>query len=117
MNPITALRGKWAIEPESLARALSPLHHVSEATPPALVIHGQADRVVDIGQSRAFRDRMEEANRPCRLLEWPGVDHAFSVFGYGPDESARRAVVEIGAFLEQLGWLPADAGAEKPAED
>jgi hypothetical protein len=48
---------------------------------------------------------MEQLGRPSKLIVLKGVDHAFSVFKYGPDQSVRRAILEIDNFLVTRGWL------------
>ncbi len=51
LNPITDLSTKWGDSLGEKAMALSPLQHVSQRTPPTLLIHGNVDQCVDI---RAF---------------------------------------------------------------
>ncbi len=63
------------------ARALtdiSPMHHVHAFAPPMYLLHGVADELIPIEQSRAFRDRANEI-RPglARLEEIPKGDHHF----------------------------------------
>ncbi len=106
LNPITDLSTPWGKSLGEKALALSPLHHISAKTPPTLLIHGDSDRCVNIEHSRAFCKRMSELNRPSRLIELEGVDHAFGVFQYGPDWCVRRTIFEIDNYLVKFGWLP-----------
>jgi len=105
LNPITDLSTPWGKSMGETALALSPLHHISAKTPPTLLIHGDSDRCVNIEHSRAFRKRMNELNRPSRLIELEGIDHAFGVFQYGPDQCVKRAILEIDNFLVRRNWL------------
>jgi hypothetical protein len=40
-----------------------------------------------------------------RLVEVPGADHAFAVFGFGPAPGNAVAIAEIDRFLRDLGYL------------
>jgi len=105
LNPITDLTTRWGERLGSSAKQFSPLHHISKRTPPTLLIHGKADSVVDIRHSRAFHQRMLELGNQSRLIEVPGADHAFAVFGFGPASGNILALVEIDRYLSALGYL------------
>lgn len=105
LNPITDMTTHWGERLGSSAGRLSPLGHMSKRTPPTLLIHGNADSVVDIHHSRAFHQRMLELGNQCRLVEVPGADHAFAVFGFGPAPGNILAIVEMDRFLTALGYL------------
>lgn len=72
-------------DPELVRRltAVSPLALVTAVYPPTLLLHGDADKTVPIGQSTAFKARLAELGVRCdlevlagaghRLTEW--VDH------------------------------------------
>lgn len=109
LNPITDLSTQWGSNLGEKAMALSPLHHISARTPPTLLIHGDADRCVNIEHSRAFRRRMTELDRSSELIVLEGVDHAFAVFKYGPDRFVKRAILEIDNYLADFGWLDGTA--------
>jgi acetyl esterase len=105
LNPITDLTTRWGERLGAAAEKFSPLSHISKRTPPTLLIHGNADSVVDIHHSRAFHQRMLELGNQSRLIEVPGTDHAFAVFGYGPAPGNILAIVEIDRYLSALGYL------------
>jgi acetyl esterase len=105
LNPITDLKTRWGERLGAAAEKFSPLSHISKRTPPTLLIHGNADSVVDIRHSRAFHQRMLELGNQSRLIEVPGTDHAFAVFGYGPAPGNILAIVEIDRYLSALGYL------------
>jgi acetyl esterase len=105
LNPITDLTTKWGDSLGEKAMALSPLHHVSKKTPPTLLVHGDADECVDIEHSRAFCNKMNQLDRPSRLIVLEGAGHAFAVFKYGPDRYVKRAIIEIDKYLVDRGWL------------
>ena len=53
---------------DELGHEISPIYHVSSATPPVLIIHGDADDVVPLFQSREFERKCREAGVPVKLL-------------------------------------------------
>lgn len=105
LNPITDLSTRWGEGLGSQTQALSPLQHVSKQTPPVLLIHGDADSVVELRHSRDFHEKMLSLGNQSRLLVLPGAGHAFAIFKYGPDRFVRRAILEVDQWLVSRGWL------------
>jgi acetyl esterase/lipase len=98
-------------DPERFRRA-SPLHRVHPAAPPFLVIHGSADSLVPIDESRVFHRALAEATGGrAALAEIPGAQHAFELFASLRSEPLRDAV---GRFLDQL-WSQHRRRAEEAA--
>jgi acetyl esterase/lipase len=62
---------------DALRRA-SPIAHVSAATPPMLIIHGEADPLVPVAQSQAFADALHRAGVDVALVREPGLGHGFT---------------------------------------
>src|SRR4029077_8359061 len=60
-----------------IARAISPLYHVTADTPPTLIIHGDADTLVPIQQSRMMIAKLKEAQVPAELVVKPGAGHGW----------------------------------------
>jgi acetyl esterase/lipase len=63
----------------------SPLHRVADAVaagtaPPFLVVHGSADTIVSVGQSRRFVRRLREAGADVRHAELPRAQHGYDSF-------------------------------------
>lgn len=58
------------------ARAASPQHHLVAGMPPTLIVHGTADEIVPIGQSRRACAALRALGNACVLLELPGQAHA-----------------------------------------
>jgi dipeptidyl aminopeptidase/acylaminoacyl peptidase len=67
------------------ARAVSPRHHVGRGTVPFLLIHGDADPMVPIEQSRRFVAALKEAGTPADLIVKPGGAHPWPTM---PEEVA-----------------------------
>lgn len=60
-----------------MLRDVSPITHVSADDPPTLLIHGDADRAVPLGQSRLLMDRLSAAKVAARLVIREGKGHAW----------------------------------------
>ncbi|TNJ66090.1 alpha/beta hydrolase [Paenibacillus hemerocallicola] len=56
---------------------LSPLHHIREGLPPALLFHGTADRTVPFRCASDFRARMLACGNECELIAYEGRGHGF----------------------------------------
>jgi acetyl esterase/lipase len=61
-----------------MLREMSPVTHVTADDPPTILIHGDADRLIPLQQSRRLVDRLNEAKVPARLVVREGVGHAWS---------------------------------------
>ena len=59
-----------------IARELSPLTHASKDTVPTFIIHGDADKVVPIEQSKALIAKLNECGATCKLKVAPEMPHA-----------------------------------------
>lgn len=71
--PILAL----ADDHPEIARAASPVTHVSEAFPPTLLIHGTADATVPPSASMVMYEALHKAGVPVELHMYAGQPHAF----------------------------------------
>jgi acetyl esterase/lipase len=65
-----------ACEP-AVARRASPMAYVDTGDPPFQLIHGEEDRTVDVGQSRAMEAALRDAGVVVRAVYIPRVDHSF----------------------------------------
>lgn len=63
---------------EETWREASPIAHVDAAAVPFLVVHGRADDIVPVAQSRSFVSALNQAGVPVEYYELPGEGHAFS---------------------------------------
>jgi acetyl esterase/lipase len=60
-----------------IGKKISPIYHVSADTPPTLIIHGDADKLVPIQQAQTFIDKLKEAGVPAELVVKPGAAHGW----------------------------------------
>lgn len=77
--------------------------YVDPKDPPMLLIHGEADRQINVRQSRALHDALTKAGVKSELVVIPGADH--SLIGASP-EATRAASVDAlkrtTAFIDNL---------------
>jgi acetyl esterase/lipase len=60
---------------ESQLRSISPVYQVTADAPPLLLIHGSADLLVPLQQSKLMKARYDELQRPVSLITAPGAKH------------------------------------------
>lgn len=89
--PETRLLGVRPEDDLALARAASPVHHVTAAAPPTLLISGDADTVVPVVQTERLAAALRDAGATDVELEIvPGADHCFG--GVDPIAPLTRVV-------------------------
>ena len=71
--------------------ATSPLTYATGYGATVLLIHGQADVIVPIAQSRAMEAALRRDGRPVRLIEVPGEGHG--TWQPGTEASALREML------------------------
>lgn len=60
-----------------IARQISPVTHVTPDDPPALIIHGDADKLVPIQQAQLMERKLRQAGVPVKLIVRPGQGHGW----------------------------------------
>jgi len=65
-----------AVRSEDALWAYSPLAYVSEDSPPFLIMHGDADQVVSLQQSKDLYSALQEAGVPSELIVVNGGGHS-----------------------------------------
>jgi acetyl esterase/lipase len=63
---------------QKLGREISPIYFVHSNMPPILIIHGDADQLVPIYQSRTFVQCCEAVGSPVKLIVRPGKVHGWA---------------------------------------
>jgi acetyl esterase/lipase len=81
-------------------RAASPMERVHSFSPPFLAVHGSEDRLIPVGEARAFVERLRSVSEArVGYVELPGAGHGFDLIDgvrTGP------VVAAIGRFLHQV---------------
>ena len=91
---------EWA----SIARRASPSTFLDETAPPFLLVHGIADNIVPVDDSRVFKRALDEHHVPSLLVELPDQHHGFGVLGRRPELA--RATCTAWAFLDRVLAAP-----------
>ena len=97
---------------EDLYRAASPRFRVHADAPPFMVIHGERDTLVPVGDARDFaRELADASSSEVRYIELPAAEHAFDLW-----PSARTARV-ADAIARFLGAVAERTPASTPSTD
>ena len=65
---------------KAMMKAISPVYHVTKDSAPALIIHGDANKLVPIQQSELIIARLKESKVPCELVVKKGAGHGGPAF-------------------------------------
>jgi acetyl esterase/lipase len=88
----------------------SPVTHLDKDDPPTLLIHGDLDKVVPVGQSQKFEEALLAKKIAVKFLLIKDVDHSF----IGADaEATRRA--SLRALSATFEFIDATVGRKGPA--
>jgi acetyl esterase/lipase len=82
--PETHLLGGPASTRPDLAHDASPIDHITSATPPCLLVHGDADKLLPASQSERMHARLTEAGVRSTYRPVPGADHCFEGYADVP---------------------------------
>ncbi|XZE53836.1 alpha/beta hydrolase [Planctomycetaceae bacterium SH139] len=85
------------------AENVSPLLYVTADDPPTLLVHGDADRLVQLSHSKRYLAALEAAKVPADLMVFEGVGHGFS------GQEAKRATEALIAWFDK--YLAANSKA------
>ncbi len=70
-------RSETPEERQKLGQEISPIYFISSNTPPILIAHGDADKLVPIYQAEQFMKRCKEFGVETKLLVREGKDHGW----------------------------------------
>ncbi|MFC6841863.1 alpha/beta hydrolase [Xanthomonas theicola] len=82
-------------------RHSQPVAFVDGDEPPALLLHGDADRVVEPRNSRSLQAALQRAGVPAELKTYPGVGHLRLVLALRKDAPALPVMADSIAFVRQ----------------
>ncbi len=72
---VGGVRGQSSAEIKEAAKAISPMHRVEKPTTPFLLIHGDADKVVPLSQSKKLVEAITKAGGSAELIIKSGGGH------------------------------------------
>ena len=93
-------------------KQISPLHNISENTPPMIVFLGTKDDLIPVATAQKFKKLMEEKGRRCDLHLYEGQKHGF--FNVAKKANYAKTVIEMDRFLESLGYLKGEPTMAEP---
>jgi acetyl esterase/lipase len=64
-------------ERRAIAKQISPITYVSSDDPPVLIVHGDADEIVPIQQSKKIIEKLRAVGVKAELMVKPGAGHVF----------------------------------------
>jgi dipeptidyl aminopeptidase/acylaminoacyl peptidase len=65
---------------KQIGKKISPITYVSKASPPTLIVHGDADTLVPIQQAEIIIAKYKECGVPCELVVKKGAGHGGAAF-------------------------------------
>jgi acetyl esterase/lipase len=69
--------GTTPVQNGDLYRQSSPVNYIDRSSAPTLILHGEADPVVDISQSRLLKNKLAAAGVKHELVAYPGEGHGW----------------------------------------
>jgi acetyl esterase/lipase len=95
-KPAFGPRSDTAEGRQELGREISPIYFIRSNTPPVLIVHGNADKLVPIYQAQMFVKRCEELGVKAKLVVregkghgWPGINQDWPILADWFDEHLR----------------------------
>jgi len=71
-------------------RASNPISYISDSTPPILIMHGEADKLVPVKQSQMFYESLKAKGVKATLILEPGAGHGWE----GASAAETKAIYE-----------------------
>jgi len=109
-SPVKKYLGCMPSDCRSSAELASAVTHLDKSDPPALLIHGDLDRVVPVSQSQKFYEATQSKGIKANLLVIKGVDHSF--IGENAEATRRASLQALTATFE---FIDAIAKPERSA--
>ncbi len=108
-NPVVLLLGGPVAENADKARQASPITHASADDPPMLIMHGDADRLVPLDQSRLLHQALTDAGADVTLKVIPGAGHG------GREFATPEVIDQVAEFFDKHLKPAADRADTRPA--
>lgn len=100
LRPLTGPNDRFpALDfPKEEAAAISPILFVDAADPPTLIVHGDADELVDISSGRSIYNALDAAGVDTDMVVIKGGDHGFT----NPQHRAEAYAAMVAWFKAKL---------------
>jgi acetyl esterase/lipase len=93
LNPNDATLNDIFRKPYTIAD-WQPIEHVQAGAPPALLLHGEADTVVDVAHARRMAQKLESLGVPVTLRTYAGRAHRDTVAAFAAVSPRKLPVLE-----------------------
>jgi len=100
---------------EGFWQEISPMHNITEKSPPTAIFLGTKDGLVPVATAKEYKKRMEGKGRRCELNLYEGQGHGF--FNYDRPGNYQKTVADMDRFLSSLGYLTGEPTVTKPVGD
>jgi acetyl esterase/lipase len=100
-SPESRLLGGPLQKRKEQARKANPITYVSKDDPPFLIMHGDKDPLVPIGQSELLQEALKKAGVECTLIRVKGAGHGGR--GFSSPENRRRIEAFFSKHLKDRG--------------
>jgi acetyl esterase/lipase len=102
-SPLTKYLGCVATKCADAAALASAVSHLDAKDPPVLLVHGELDKVVPVGQSRAFDQALKAKGIASELVVIRAVDHSF--IGASAEETRKASLLALTKTFEFIDSL------------
>jgi acetyl esterase/lipase len=85
---------------EAVYQQRSPIHVAENIIAPLLLMHGDADEVVSVGQSQTIAEKLRQRDRNVELVVYPGEGH-----GWRKAETKLDEILRIDSFLARVARI------------
>ncbi|QXD22822.1 alpha/beta hydrolase [Opitutia bacterium ISCC 51] len=84
---------------------LSPIKHIKEGAPPAVIFQGTADTTTPLAGAYAYQRALDKAGSECHIFSYEGQTHGFFNYREGSNPYYYKTVGDMILFLEQQGYI------------
>lgn len=95
IEPVVSLFGGHPKDKRELAKQASPMTYVAKDNAPFLILHGDADKLVNVDQSNRFHEALRKAGIESELVVLKGAGHGGDAF------TEPRLLIKIALFFEK----------------
>ena len=83
---------------------ISPIHHISNVTPPTIILTGTNDNLVPVIKINEYKEIMISNNVRCDVIFYKDAEHSF----FNKGEDFVDTVYQLDLFLKSNGYLSGD---------